>query len=148
MKRTIVLAGILAMVAGAVVAQDDPIKARKDLMKRNGDAMRILVPMTRGEQPFNAEAALAALQVLAQDAQDFDHEKLFPAGSESGGDTKAAPKIWEDRDGFVAAIEKFRTDSAAAVSANPQDVAALQAAVGQVGQNCGACHEAYRIKTD
>lgn len=148
MRAAIVLSSFLALSVTAVVAQEDVIKERQALMKRNGDAMKVVVPMIRGEQPFDAAAALTALETLAKDAADLDADRLFPQGTETGGDTEASPKIWEDREGFKAAIEKFRTDSAAVVASPPQDVDALRAAVGVVGQNCQNCHETYRIEKD
>ncbi|MCC2097296.1 MAG: cytochrome c, partial [Hyphomicrobiales bacterium] len=55
-------------------------------------------------------------------------------------------KIWEDMDGFKAAVEKMRGDLDAAIAAAPQDKAAFMPVFQQVAGNCGACHEAYRIK--
>jgi cytochrome c556 len=43
-------------------------------------------------------------------------------------------------------VEKFRTDAAAAVAAEPQDVDALKTAFQQVAANCGSCHQAFRVK--
>jgi len=36
--------------------------------------------------------------------------------------------------------------TAAAVAAPAQDIDALKAQVGTIGQTCGACHETYRVK--
>jgi cytochrome c556 len=105
-----------------------------------------LVPIAKGEKPFDAAAVLAALQTLNDDAQKLDVAVLFPAGSETGGDTTASPKIWEDPAGFQAAVDKFKADADAAVAAPPQDAAAVGATVGALGKNCGGCHETFRIK--
>jgi cytochrome c556 len=107
--------------------------------------MGTLVPITKGEKPFDAAVVLAALQTLNDDAQKLDVAVLFPAGSDTG-DTTASPKIWQDPAAFQAAIDKFRADAAAALAAPPQDAAALGATVGAIGQNCGGCHETFRIK--
>ena len=104
-----------------------------------------MLPITKGEQPFDAAVVLAALQTLADDAQKMDVAVLFPAGSDVG-ETTASPKIWEDMAGFQAKVDKFKADTAAAVAAPPQDAAALGATVGAIGQNCASCHEAFRIK--
>ena len=38
-----------------------------------------------------------------------------------------------------------QVNTAAAVEAAPQDLAAYQAVFGAVASNCGSCHEAYRM---
>jgi len=48
--------------------------------------------------------------------------------------------------GFQAALAKFRTDTDAAIKANPDDLEAFKTAFGTVAQNCNSCHETYRIK--
>ena len=57
MIRT-VLAGV-AVVFGAslVAAQQDPIAARKALMKANGEQAQIGAKMARGEEPFDLAKA-------------------------------------------------------------------------------------------
>ena len=144
MRKLIFAISALALVTSAAFA--DPIADRQALMKANGKAMGVLVPIAKGEKPFDAAAVLAALQTLNDDAQKLDVAVLFPAGSETGGDTTASPKIWEDPAGFQAAVDKFKADAAAAVAAPPQDAAAVGAAVGALGKNCGTCHETFRVK--
>jgi cytochrome c556 len=43
-------------------------------------------------------------------------------------------------------IEKYKVDTAAAVTANPQDLASFQTAFKTVTANCGSCHQSYRVK--
>lgn len=143
MKVALLCAGLVAIVMTAPAAFADPIADRQQLMKDNGRAVGTIAPIVRGERPFDAAAVQAALETLAEDAQKMDADTLFPAGTETGN-TKAGPAIWSDRAGFVAAIEKFRTDSAAAVAANVQDVDSLRQQFGAVSQNCSGCHQVYR----
>lgn len=144
MRKLILAISALAIVTSAAFA--DPIADRQALMKANGKAMGALVPITKGEKPFDAAVVLEALKTLNDDAQNLDVAVLFPAGSDTGGDTTASPKIWEDMAGFQAKVDKFKADAAAALAAPPQDANALGAAVGMLGQNCGGCHEMFRIK--
>jgi len=144
MRKLIFAISALALVTSAAFA--DPIADRQALMKANGKAMGVLVPMAKGEKPFDAAAALAALQTLNDDAQKLDVAVHFPPGSETGGETTASPKIWQDQAGFQAALDKFKADAAAAVATPPQDAAAVGATVGALGQNCSGCHENFRIK--
>lgn len=143
MRKLVFAISALALATSAALA--DPIADRQALMKANGKAMKVLVPITKGEKPFDTAVVLDALKTLNDDAQKIDVAVLFPAGSETG-DTTASPKIWEDMAGFQAKVDKFRADTAAALAAPPQDAAALGATVGAIGSNCGGCHETFRIK--
>ncbi|MGO4451811.1 cytochrome c [Phyllobacterium sp. TAF24] len=148
MKRVIAFAAapLLALAVFSSVAGADPIADRQALMKDQGKAVGSLAPIAKGDKPFDAAAVLAALTKLNEDAQKIDPVALFPAGSEAGGDTTASPKIWEDNAGFVAAVNKYKADAAAAAGAKPQDLASFKLAFAQVSQNCGACHQTFRIK--
>ena len=73
---------------------------------------------------------------------------LFPAGSNIA-DSEALPVIWEDEEGFAAAIEKVKTANAAFVAAaEGGDRQALGAAFREVGGACRNCHDNYRVATD
>lgn len=72
---------------------------------------------------------------------------LFPKGSETGGNTKALPKIWSDPAGFqnvalkvVAAANKLATDTKSG------DTEAVASDTKLLGEQCSACHKAYRAK--
>ncbi|MBO6719117.1 MAG: cytochrome c [Rhizobiaceae bacterium] len=130
------------LMLGATVASADPIEDRQAVMKARGAQLRVLVPIAQEKQPFDAAAVMEALEVLAANAAATDIDVLWAPGTEGG---KSSPKIWEDRAGFQAATDKFAADTAAAVEANPQDLASFQAAFGTVASNCGSCHEGYRL---
>ena len=114
-------------------------------MKDIGKAIGTIAPIAQGKKDFDATVVLAALTKINEDAQKIDFEALYPVGSDKG-DTTASPKIWEDTAGFTAAVEKFKTDAAAAVAANPQDLESFKTQFAAVQGNCGACHQSYRIK--
>src|SRR6266446_1094755 len=56
MIRTTLVVAMLAFGATALVAQSDPIAARKALMKANGDQSKIATDMLEAKQPFNLDA--------------------------------------------------------------------------------------------
>lgn len=143
MKKLLLAISLFALTVSAATA--DPIADRKALMKANGKAAGQLAAIAKGEAPFDAAAVLAALTTLNNDAQKLDVATLFPTGSDKG-DTTASPKIWEDMAGFQAKVDKFKTDAAAALAAPPADVDGVKATLGVLGQNCGGCHEAFRVK--
>ncbi|WP_349364018.1 MAG: cytochrome c [Roseitalea porphyridii] len=141
--RTVTTAAtLLAMGVTASLAQD-PIEERQQIMKDNGQAMRVLVPMARGQADYDAEAALAAFVSIRDDAARFG--ELFPEGTETGGDTRAKPEIWTDREGFDAAVAAFVEDAEAAVAAAPADLDAFRPVFGAMAENCGDCHEVYQV---
>jgi cytochrome c556 len=137
--------GIAALALGSSLAWAGPAEDREVLMKERGKVMGVLTKMVKGEAPFDAAVALEQLKTLQANAEKVDVAALWPEGS-GGGETESSPKIWEDMAGFTAQTDKFKAAATAAAASAPADVAALQATVGAVGKECGACHEVYRIK--
>ena len=148
MIRTLLV--FIAVVFGLslAVAQQDPIAARKALMKDNGDQAKIGAAMAKGEMPFDlakAHKIFAAFEDTATKAP-----ALFPANSvdEATADDpfSASPKIWESMDDFKARLAKFGADAKAARE-SVKDLDGFKAAFGAIGKNdCGGCHEQYRLK--
>ena len=74
---------------------------------------------------------------------------LFPDGTQTGHNTKARPEIWSDRAGFEKAAEKLWTEAdKLAVLAAANDKAGFAAQYTTTTQACGACHRAYRVRTN
>jgi cytochrome c556 len=137
------VAAAVALATTAVVAQSDPIAARKALMKANNDHARNLGRIVRGEDPFDAAKVDAAFAQWADTAAKFG--ALFPDNSKTG-DTRALVVIWEKPSDFQAAIAKFAKD----VSDNrdkAKTLDGLKAAMPVVGKNCGDCHEVFRRRS-
>lgn len=134
---------VVSIAATAVVAQQDPIAARKALMKESGQATAALVKMTKGETPFDLSTAQASFKAYQNIATKMP--ALFPDNTKTGGETTAAPAIWENMNDFKARFAKFEADAKAA-EASVKDLDSLKAAVATVTRNCGGCHETYRVK--
>lgn len=143
--RLIAASLTLAAFGLAVPAQADAIADRQAKMKTVGKSIGIVSKMAKGETEFDAAIALQAFVDMKDAAQDY--ETLFPDGSDQG-DTEASPAIFTDRAGFEAKQADFETTLASVTASAPADLDALRASLGQVGQNCGACHKAYRVKKD
>jgi cytochrome c556 len=139
--RFALAAALTTLGVTAVVAQSDPIAARKDLMKGNDGNARILVRIMRGDEPYDAAKVNAAFAQFAETAQKLPN--LFPDNSKSGGRTKATPKIWQTRGDFDAKIAAF-----AKVVAEHRDKVRsadeVKAALPAIGRACDNCHEQYR----
>lgn len=127
---------------GGAAQPADPVRQRQDLMKNNQEQLRLLTGMSRGQVPFDANRARAALQTVAQNAERIP--ALFPPGSQQGK-TDALPVIWERKADFDARANKLEQDAKAAQGAIT-DPASLQPALQRVGQNCTGCHDVYRRK--
>ena len=140
-RTALVLAG-LGLGLTAVMAQSNPIAERKDAMKAVGAATRDGAAIAKGEVAFDAAKAQAIFKTYADAAKKVP--TLFPDSSKTGGETTAAPKIWEDQAGFKAAFVKFEADAAAGASVANLD--AFRTAFGAATKNCGTCHEVFRIK--
>lgn len=135
------IAGLVAS-ATAVMAAGDPAAERQTLMKNVGAATKAGAGMVKGEVEFNAVAAQLVLRTMNSAALGFGH--MFPDGSQTGAETEASPKIWEDRAGFDTAVNKFAADTAN--SDGVTDLDSFKAAFGTATENCGACHKAWRVK--
>lgn len=143
MRKLVIAISMLALAGSAAFA--DPILDRQALMKERGKIVGGLSKVVKGEEPFDAAAVLTTLQALQANAEKFDADALFPAGSDTG-DTTAAPKIWQDMAGFKAAEDKYLADVKAAVAAAPADIDALKSQINTIGGDCGTCHQSYRVK--
>lgn len=141
--RSVLAVAALAIGVTAVVAQGDPIAARKAMMKSNGQAAGQGAKFMKGEEPFNLAKAQAIFATYQKAAADVG--KLFPDNSKTGGDTAALPAIWEAKADFNAKLAKFGADAKDA-AAKVKDEASFKAAFPEVQKNCGGCHQTYRKK--
>ena len=133
-------------VASSVFADDDPRHERHELMEGVRDAAKPVGMMLRGEAEFDSEVLMQSLNVWKETGAVFGG--LFPEGSETGMDTEAAPAIWEDREGFNAALAKWQNAVDAAIEASPDTLEAAKPVVGPVFQTCKGCHDNYRISDE
>ena len=143
MLRTVLAVAAITIGVSAVVAQSDPIAARKALMKENGAQTKAGGQMAKGEVPYDQAKAQAIFANYVNVASKMPD--LFPENSKTGGETTAAPKIWEDTAGFKAAFAKFGGEAKAAQT-SVKDLDSFKASFGGLTKNCGSCHETYRVK--
>ena len=141
-----VLAAVLAtaVILPATIATAGPIEDRKAIMKGNGRDTKMAGDMLKGVVPFDAAMANKILANYAAAAKAFPAH--FPANSKTGGETEAAPAIWDKPADWKAATAKFQADTAAAAATKPGDAASFGKAFGMVTANCKSCHEGFRIK--
>jgi cytochrome c556 len=152
MNRTVFAIAAVVLGMTAALAQQDPIAARKALMKANGDAAKTAGAMIKGDMPFDPAAAHKIFAAFEDAATKMP--ALFPASSKPGDTSadsdpfSASSKIWDDDNmaDLKARFAKFGDDAKAA-DASVKDLDSFKAAVGDIGKNdCGACHQLYRLK--
>jgi cytochrome c556 len=136
-------AAIVAACSGAVIAQSDPIAARKAMMEQNNDHAIALVKMMRGMAPFDPAQIDVAFAQWADTAERFPG--LFPDGSKTGGKTRASTKIWVNKKDFGAKAAAFGKAVADNREKAKASVAGLRAAVPAVADACDDCHKDYRV---
>ena len=122
--------------------QFDAITARQACMKASGKAMGTMVPMIKGEKPYDAAAVKAVLD--ADSAACAKWAEFWPADSmtSKAKKTRAAEAIWKDPKGFEAAggaFYKAFTELSATT-----DEAGFKAKFPALGASCGGCHEKFR----
>jgi len=122
---------------------EDAIVARRAAWKAQGqiaDAMNKTIQAGGDTSGFAADA-----QWMADWGKQIP--TMFPAGSETGDDTKALPAIWSNKAGFD---QKAADCSAAAGKlaqlASAKDEAGFAAQFKVMGGTCGACHREFRAK--
>ena len=136
------LGGTLALAGPA----DDAIKGRQACMKSRGASMGVMVPMFKGEKPYDGAAIQAAL--AKEEAACADWAKFWGADTMKGEtvETYAKPEIWSDAKGFEAtggAWYKAYTTIKATT-----DEAGFKAAFPALGSSCQGCHEKFRRPKD
>jgi cytochrome c556 len=143
MRRLTLAAALIAAVAGVASANPAVIKERQDILKSWGPASRAPGLMLRGEQAFAIEPVQAALRAFADGSSKLP--ALFPPDSQTGGDTRALPVIWQRKDEFNAIFAKLQADSRAALTAITNE-ATFRTEMPKVLANCGACHNTFRTR--
>ncbi len=141
--RLVLAAAVAALGITAVVAQGDPIAARRAAMKAVGDQNRIATEIIEGKRAFNADEAKKVLATFNDSGTKLT--PLFPDNSKTG-DTNALPAVWENKADFNAKLAKFAADSKAA-EAKVTSLDAFKAEMAEVRKNCGGCHQTYRKRT-
>ncbi|MFD2142714.1 c-type cytochrome [Ancylobacter oerskovii] len=130
---------------GPAAAQDDPIADRQEVMAALSEAHKLASAMVKGHAPYDATAAAGAMRSIAADAATL--AALFPPGSETGDDTRAAPAIWRNFEDFVSHIARLRAAAEVAATSASQGLAGFTPAYDAVANACKACHAAYRLPT-
>jgi cytochrome c556 len=142
-KLALLTAAVLALGGAAYAQTFDPIKTRQagqDVL--SGTLAGVKAVITLKGDIKSLEGPGKAIQKWA-----LVFPTLFPAGTDKGENTKAAPAIWTDRAGFQKDAEALSAaGEKLATAAKAGDETAVLAAYKEIGDACGACHKDYRLK--
>lgn len=134
----------VAFIAQAQVKPETLVKQRQAAMILQGKYFGPMAGMAQGKVPFNAAVIsrnaglLEALSKMAWDGFD---------PSTSGEKSRALPEIYSDAAKFKAAQDSFQANATKLVAASKgSDEAAIKAAIGAIGKDCGGCHDTFRQK--
>ncbi|HEV7434387.1 MAG TPA: cytochrome c [Pseudorhizobium sp.] len=142
---SLVLGAALGCVClSAAFAQEEPQAVRQSQMKAIGQSMGALGAIAKGEKPYDASVVQTSLETISANAKAFPDQ--FPAGTETGMETEAAPAIWENPEDFREKSEKLAGVADTLLAAMPTDQAGVGSAMKALGATCGDCHETYRLK--
>ncbi len=144
MKRSITVAGLLALGMTAAIAESNVVEQRQGLMKEMGAQTRPIGAMLRGQEPFDLAKVQNGLKVFAENPKKA--APLFPENSKNVDKTEALPTVWENKAKFEANLAKLSQDAQTAMS-TIKDEATFKAEMPKVLQNCGACHNDFRKKS-
>ena len=140
---------LFATLAAAQQSQEEKsVEARQGLMKLISWEAGPLFAMAKGDVPYDAAVAETRAQNLAALAQYAGHSLFLPdtSNAELGDKTRALPAIWEDQPKFEQSFHDLRDQTAVVLAEAGKGADQLRAAVGELGQVCGDCHEAFRQK--
>lgn len=146
MRRLFAAVAAAGLLVSSVALADEIADRRAMMKEKNGASMGVLVKVVKGEMAYDPDAVLAAFTTMREGTEGFTD--LFPEGTETGGDTIASPKIWEDKAGFDAKFAEFQADLDAAIAAQPASLEEFQPLFQEVGGNCQSCHEMFRLKRE
>ncbi len=145
-KRLLLTAGAVAlaavMAASAATAGMSDLERRQTVMRGMAGHMKNIVAVAKGKAQAGPETIIHAQAVRELSATIA---VLFPAGS-GGGKSRAKPEVWSDNATFMKFADAIAAATPALVAAAKSgDAAAIGAALGGVGKNCGGCHKANRM---
>ena len=147
MMRTIVIAGVLLLGAGTVMAQQDVAVKQDNLMRAQAKSLYVVMLKTvKGETPYDQAAIDAAIAQLEASVPTI--ASVFatnPKQDVVNATYGSSQKIWQNKADFDSKIPPV-AKAIADVKGKIKDVASLKVAYDSINDRCNDCHETYRLK--
>lgn len=144
-----VLAVTLVTAALGLSACSSPahpdVKARQDIMKNYGDAMKVMGGMVKAPDTFDADVFKEQAAFLAEESKNpWAHFE----DKEAVGNAK--PEVWSNIEEFRAEGDKFQQvtaelNTAAMTATTTEDI---KPAFGAVGESCKSCHTEFQVEKE
>jgi cytochrome c556 len=147
MIRAVVVAGVLVIGMGAVMAQQDVAVKQDNLMRAQGKQLyNIILKTVKGEIPYDQKAIDAALAQLDESVTTIP--TVFatnPKEDVVNATYGSSQKIWKNKADFDSKVKPV-SKAIADVKGKVKDVASLKLAYESINSKCTDCHETYRLK--
>jgi cytochrome c556 len=151
MHRRLIAAALAAALATPLAAQTDEaaqaaVNARQSMMTLFSYNLGPMALMAQGRLDYDAATAQAAADNLYSVSR-HSQERFWPEGTAHGEfpDSAARPEIWQNLEEFSTRFGNLQDAAAAMQGAAGDGLPALQAAVGDLGGACRACHDDFRV---
>lgn len=118
------------------------VKDRMEMMKQLGGVMKMVVPVVKGQKPFDA-ARIKQQGMIIQDNSGKKLLEKFPEGS-TDNVSEARPEIWKNWGDF-SKIAMELNGLGKSIAENPTEKN-LKASFGKIGATCSSCHKQFRAK--
>ena len=143
-----VFATAISIAAVAHEGAKGVVKERMDGMEVIGKQVKMMVPMLKGEVPYDpAKVELAAMKISNAGSA---FTELFPTGS-TNTPSEASPEIWEKWDAFSRLSDELainadmlKTIAAKDAASGSNDTSQFDDAFRNVLQTCKSCHQQFR----
>lgn len=145
--KSILGVSLVAAVLGlSACSQPHPdVKARQDMMKNYGDAMKVMGGMVKEPDTFDLPVFQEQAAFLASDAKNpwshFEDEEAIG---------NAKPEVWSNNADFLAEAENFQQVTAKLneVAQSSTTLEEIKPAFGDVGKSCKSCHTEFQVDDD
>lgn len=124
----------------------DIIKYRKNVMGAIGGHAGAVELILENKVEFKNDLAGHARAI---EAGTRNIPALFPAGTETGGETRARPEVWSKRDLFEKRAKGTREKAAAfAKAVASKNEGQTRTAFKELDDSCNACHKDFRKRRE
>jgi cytochrome c556 len=144
--RSAAAIAFLAVGITSAAAQQDAIKARKDMMENAARQFFVMYRTQRGQTPYDQAKIDASIATLSDFGQKYG--TMFPEDSkpkDKKSDYDASPKVWANKSDFDSKLAALST-AVSGAQGKVKDVDSLKVAVTAIDNACNGCHETYRVK--
>ena len=147
MRRTMIVACVLLLGAGAVMAQQEVAVQQDNLMRSQAKSLYdVMLKMTKGTIPYNQKTVDKALDDLEADVAKISKTfEVNPKQDVVNATYGASQKVWQQKADFDSKIPPVQKAIAEA-KGKIHNLATLKAAYTTINDRCTDCHETYRLK--